>query len=59
MLCSVDQVVGVVCELICQLPGRQACIAMGVAFDMYVETKQLLKAQGEGGQERESGERKV
>ncbi len=39
------------CELISQLPGKLACCAVGIAFDMYVESKGLHVAQGEGERE--------
>ena len=35
------------CDLICQLPWKQVSISVGVAFDVFVETKLLRKAQGE------------
>jgi len=42
----VKEVVMLLCELICQLPGKLACTAVGVAFDMYIESKGLHIAQG-------------
>ena len=46
-VCSTKEVVMLVSELICQLPGKQACAAVGIAFDMYVESKGLHMAQGD------------
>lgn len=48
MLYSIEEVVPQVTELICQLPGKEACTAVCIVLDVYTGTKKFLDEQGEG-----------
>ena len=44
---SIEDVVPQLSQLISQLPGKEACVAIGVALGVYAKTRQLLKEQGD------------
>ena len=44
---SIEDVVPQLSQLICQLPGKEACVAIGVALDVYAKARQFLKEQGD------------
>lgn len=45
--CSFEEVVPLLSELICLLPGKEACLAICATIDVYSGTKQFLKEQGQ------------
>ena len=49
---SMEDVVPLLSELICLLPGKEACQAVSATVDVYTGTKRFLKVQGEGGEGR-------
>lgn len=46
---SLEDMVSLWSEVICLLPGKEACRAICVAMDVFTGTKQSLKEQGKVG----------
>ncbi len=44
--CSVDEMVSMLSNLICMLPGKEACAALCVVLDLYAGARQFLREQG-------------
>ena len=41
-----EELVGLLSDLICMLPGKEACTAIGVVLDLYTGTKLFSAEQG-------------